>query len=403
MCEDQPTPTGFISSVLRFIDCQGESISYFGWQQLALPGSTLSMVLTAFMTLFIALIGYNLLLGQLVTIRTAVVALFKVGVVLTLATSWPAYRTLVYDVIVSGPSELSAELNGSSDARTSDAQLLLRLDAADNELARLAIVGSGNVGFASAGQQTIQYPPPPFVGFNAFALGSARILYLITAISSLGSVRILAALMLALGPLFAAFLLFDSTRSLFEGWVRVTAGTALAALAARLALNVQLSFIEPWIASALARREAEEILPTLPTELFVLITLFALIVLALMYGSVRVAWGFRFAPFATLIETGRHTIQSATVGRGLEDATTRNRIATYKEAQSGQNIGRSAEQRERIWSGRNDSGQRQMIPSALTNVTDRPKQAAFVPVGQSYRRSNSRRPAASAARRDLAP
>ena len=37
----------------------------------------------------------------------------------------------------------------------------------------------------------------------------------------------LAGLLLALGPLFAIFLLFEGTRGLFEGWVRGLAGAAL--------------------------------------------------------------------------------------------------------------------------------------------------------------------------------
>ena len=88
---------GFVSSVVHFVDCQAEVLGTGSWQALATPGSTLSLLLTAFLTIFIALIGYNLLLGRGLSVRSGTLAMVKVGAVLALATSWPAYRTLVYD------------------------------------------------------------------------------------------------------------------------------------------------------------------------------------------------------------------------------------------------------------------------------------------------------------------
>src|SRR3546814_18701085 len=62
--------------------------------------------------------------------------------------------------------------------------------------------------------------PPPFLGFDSFALGFARVIFLVSTIASFAIVRIAAALLLALAPLFVAFLLFDGTRGLFEGWAQ---------------------------------------------------------------------------------------------------------------------------------------------------------------------------------------
>jgi type IV secretion system protein VirB6 len=106
-------------------------------------------------------------------------------------------------------------------------------------------------------------------------------------------VRIVAGLMLALGPFFIAFLLFDGTRSLFEGWVRVLGGAALAAVGVAIALGLELALIEPWLSAVLARRMAGEALPTMPSELFVLVTLFTIVVTASLYGCARVAQAFR--------------------------------------------------------------------------------------------------------------
>ncbi|MBL7396112.1 type IV secretion system protein, partial [Escherichia coli] len=62
--------------------------------------------------------------------------------------------------------------------------------------------------------------PEPASIVGPFALGTARVTFLTATIAAYASVRLVAGLLLALGPLFIALLLFEGTRSLFEGWVR---------------------------------------------------------------------------------------------------------------------------------------------------------------------------------------
>src|SRR3546814_8627263 len=64
-------------------------------------------------------------------------------------------------------------------------------------------------------------------------------------IASFAIVRIAAALLLALAPLFVAFLLFDGTRRLFEGWAKALIATALGSLAIAVAVGIELAFVEP--------------------------------------------------------------------------------------------------------------------------------------------------------------
>src|SRR6185503_20713991 len=98
------------------------------------------------------------------------------------------------------------------------------------------------------------------------------------------------------GPFFIAFLMFDNTRSLFEGWVRVLGGAALAAIGVSVALGLELALVEPWLSNVLARRMAGEALPTVSTELFVITCLFVMIVGAALYACARLAQAFRLAP-----------------------------------------------------------------------------------------------------------
>lgn len=319
---------GFVSSVVHFVDCQAEVLGTGSWQALATPGSTLSLLLTALLTIFIALIGYNLLLGRGLSVRTGTLAMVKVGIVLALATSWPAYRTLVYDLVVNGPSDLVREIGRPARVTGSDGSLLVRLDLADRALAELALLGPGNPpsDYPQATGQIIV--PPPFAGFNAFALGGTRILFLIGSIGAFAAVRLLSALLLALGPFFIAFLLFDNTRSLFEGWVRVLGGAALASFAAALVLGLELGFLEPWLADVLARRLAGEALPSLPTELLVLVSVFTLALIVALFGIAKVIGTFRMAPVIAWAEA---MMGSRSAGSGQVDRIERSSSETRSE------------------------------------------------------------------------
>ena len=297
VCPSVPPGAGFIGAMTAYIDCQSQVLGSGAWSALAAPGSTLTVVLTGFLTVFIALIGYNLLLGHSMTVRSGTLAAVKIGAIFALATSWPAYRTLVYDLVTDGPSQLVAEIGPQGGVVGSDGTLVQRLDLADQALARLAILGPGNPPPGVAAK----IPPAPFGGFDAFALGGSRILFELTALGALGIVRIITGLMLALGPFFIAFLMFESTRSLFEGWVRVLGGAALAAVGVAITLGLELALIEPWLSEVLARRMAGQAVPTVSTELFAITCLFAMLVAAALYACTRLMRAFRLAPLLRIL------------------------------------------------------------------------------------------------------
>ena len=95
-CTAPPPTAGFLEGLLSYVDCQAQSIGANGYEALAAPGSTLSLLITGFLTLFMAFMGYRMLFGQTPSLRDGVLAMVKIGIVLALATSWAAYRTLVY-------------------------------------------------------------------------------------------------------------------------------------------------------------------------------------------------------------------------------------------------------------------------------------------------------------------
>jgi len=313
---------GFVATVLNYVDCQAQAIGGGGYQALATPGSTLALVLTGLLTLFVALFGYRLLLGQGGDLRSAVLSLVKVGIVLALATSWPAFRTLAYDVTMKGPAELASSIGIPAGLPGTDGGMAVRLQGVDDELAELNWRGAGKPPDAEeatgptqgltpqqqaeeqARLNDIQNRPRWNPAADAKMLAQARTLYLTGAIAAFASVRIVAGLLLALGPLFVLFLLFDSTRGLFEGWVRGIAGAALGALATTIVLGVQLALLEPWLAFILTQRRFNVATPTVPVEMLVTNLVFVIVVLAALAATARVAKGFRI-PDTVRLAPGR--------------------------------------------------------------------------------------------------
>lgn len=386
---------GFLSGVLRFVDCEAQTIGAAGYQALAAPGSSFSLILTALLTLFIALFGYRMLLGHVPSVREGVLAFVKIGVVLVLATSWPAYRTLVYDTVIRGPAELSASIGGAAALPGAQGGMVSRLEAVDQAMISLAIVGAGQPATA---EQAAEPMPPPMAGFEAFALGGARILYLIGIVGAFAAVRLVAGLLLALAPFFFAFLLFDATRGLFEGWLRVLLGAALGALGVSIVLGVQLALLEPWLSSLLAARAANLTAPNAPVELLVVATLFCLALAAMLWGVARLAAGFRLPDVREWIgASGGAQMRPDAEQRILDvdqqsqPAAAHSRAAAIADAVVASQRRDAADPIQPI-----GSGSRVPIQSASRSIETAPA----LPLGQSARRRTSNRISASVGRRD---
>ena len=289
----------FLQSALAFIDCQAQTLGSQGYQALAAPGSPLSLLLTGLLTLLVAFVGYRMLFGETPGVREGVVTIVKIGIVLALATSWSAYRTLAYDVTLRGPAEVVATVGAPAGLPGTGGGLAARLQQIDNALIALNSVGTGP-GDMSVRTRTIEgqtvavperTPVPPSI-FGPFALGTARIVFLTATIAAFAAVRLAAGIRLALGPLYIAVLLFEGTRSLFEGWIRGLVAALLGAIAVALVLSIELALLEPWLASLIALRRAGLPIGGAPSELLVTAFAFALTIVATFGMAARVTMGF---------------------------------------------------------------------------------------------------------------
>jgi len=287
-CPAVTTGGEFLVRTLAHLDCQAQTLGSFGFQSLAAPGSPAALVLTALLTLFVAIYGIRLLFGPGDEPRDLITAVLKVGIVLTLAVSWPAWRTLAYDTVLYGPSEVAAAvMPGTMPAP--NAGLPQRLQGLDTGLAAITFVGTGRLVGETFDAQTARE-------FQSIALGDsegygwARPVFLASTIGALGVLRIGGGLLLALAPLFAGLLLFDLTRGLFAGWLRGLAFVAVASLGVTLLLSVQVAVMEPWLVDVLARRQAGVVTPTAPTEALALTVAFAIALSGMLFLLARVAF-----------------------------------------------------------------------------------------------------------------
>ncbi|MBV8686601.1 MAG: type IV secretion system protein [Alphaproteobacteria bacterium] len=415
----------FLSSLLLAVDCHARTIGAAGYQALSAPGSIASLLLTGMLTLFVAMFGYRMLFGQIPDARDGVVAVAKVGVVLALATSWPAFRTLAYDVTMSGPAELAANIGMPAGLPGSDGGVIARLQGVDDELAELNWRGVGRppevveqagptegltpaqVAAEQARLRDLQDRPRWNPAQDAKMLAQARTLYLTGAIAGFASVRIVAGLLLALGPLFALFLLFDGTRGLFEGWIRGVAGAALGALATAIVLGVELALLEPWLAVILTQRRSNIATPTVPIELLAANLVFVLVLIAALVATARVARGFRL-PEALRIAPARlaQALQPAAVpvvaavagaaGPRTERIDERPRAAALAEAVV-------ATQRRENASPPPPAarlGAQRVGDAVAARGRSEERVPDAAPLGQSYRRRTRGRVSAGAGRRD---
>ena len=275
-CEVVHTGSRFLAATLANLDCQGRTIGAYGYGALADPASPVAQALTAVLTIFIALFGIRLLLGSFAGPRSLVDDAIRVGLFLALATSWPAWRTVAYDLVLDAPTQLASAIGRPAGLPGAAGDLTARLQDADDGMVALTIYGSGRLtGGISAGSD-IGDATSGIALADQTALGSGRATFLATVIGASGLLRIGAGLLLALAPLMAGLLLFTGTRAIFMGWLRGLGFCALGSLAFSVTAGVELAVLYPWLTDALAQRQSNVLTPSAPTELFVLTVAFAL-------------------------------------------------------------------------------------------------------------------------------
>lgn len=320
-CAPVHTGSSFAGELLAQIDCQAQAIGAYGFGALASPGSPVAGLLLALLMLFIAAFGLRLMFGDAPDGRDLLSQALKLGIVLTLATSWPAWRTLAYDTVLRGPAELSGAIGSASGLPGSG--LNDRLSRADQAIVSLTAFGTGRLTGGIVGSTDLGDTARGIALADQSGFGWGRVMFLAGTIGPLAAIRLSAGALLAIAPLMAGLLLFAGTRGVFIGWLRALGACLLGATLLALIHGVELAVLESWLTDALGQRQANVLTPAAPTELLVIALLFAVA----SFGALALVLRLMFFASLPSLRLSSMNWPKASQGAGRGD-----RVLTYGSA-----------------------------------------------------------------------
>jgi type IV secretion system protein VirB6 len=223
-----------IAAALQAVDCVAGNVTGQAFGRLFAPGGSMATVLTILLTLYVAFFAIQLLTGRAsLGVKSLTPRMMTVGLVLTFATSWVAYQSVVWNLAVGAPDWIAGLLTGD------------RGSATQTFAAKIDVVFQA-VQEANQGNNDISaFSPPGMMWLGAILLLLGTVGVLVTA-------RIALAVLIALGPIFVVMALFGGTRGLFAGWVKGLTMLALAPLFAVLGGSVMLELAVPILAALVA-------------------------------------------------------------------------------------------------------------------------------------------------------
>ncbi len=223
-----------VAAALTAVDCIASGVSEQAFNRLFGSEGQLAFALTLLLVLYVGFFGISLMLGRSnLSVRALIPKMMTIGLVLTFATSFVAYQSFFYNVVIGAPNEVAGILTGSKGSAT--VTFAQKLD-----VVFLAIQQ------ASGETQDINaFSPQGMMWLGAMLLLLGTVGLLVTA-------RIGLALLLAIGPIFVVLALFEGTRGLFVGWLKGLVLLALAPLFAVLGGSIMLELAVPILAALVA-------------------------------------------------------------------------------------------------------------------------------------------------------
>jgi len=179
-----------VAAGLHGVDCAASQMAESAFARLFGTSGALLPALTILLTIYVALFALALVTGRSrIGINSMTSRLVTIGLVLTFATSWIAYQSVVWNLATGAPNELAGILTGTPG------------NATDVFAAKIDVVFQALIQ-ASNGQTADSAFSPPgllWVGGTLLLLGTVGIL---------ATSRIALAVLLALGPVFVVLALF---------------------------------------------------------------------------------------------------------------------------------------------------------------------------------------------------
>jgi type IV secretion system protein VirB6 len=267
-------PSG-IAEALRVVDCMSGEAASFAFARLFGSDAVLGQALTAALTLYIAFYAIGLLTGRSsLSVASLTPRMMTVGIALTFATSWVAYQSVIWNLLVGAPDQIASLLIGTQGSATG-----LFADRLDTIFAVVAQAAAATE--AAAATAAVQASGSLASGPDLLWLSA--LLLLLGTVGVLLVSKIGLAAMLALGPVFIIFALFDGTRGLFEGWLKAAVLFAITPLLAVLIGGGTIALLSPMLDS-LAAAGAQ-----VPLRLTTTLFLAAAVYCALMVRTLNIA------------------------------------------------------------------------------------------------------------------
>ena len=200
--------------------------------------SLLQPAIATFATLYVMTWGYLLLTGKIEEpFVTGLKRIVTLAVVLGAALDLWLYNDVIVDTFFNAPGALAAGLTGAFDSVGIVDNIILSGGDAANLLLQKGGLFEGDFSYYIA-------------GFAVYAIVGLTAIY---AMFLLALSKIALSILLALGPLFIALLLFETTRRFFESWIAQLANYAFVTILTVLVAALMMSLLTAATKAAVAQ------------------------------------------------------------------------------------------------------------------------------------------------------
>jgi len=283
VCALSQQDAGVIRELLTTTRCNVGVFSEAGYHALTGPHSIFPLAVTALLTIYVAVLGYRLLLGHGAPQLSEIPVIgIKIGTVLALTLNWTVFQTLVLDIAARAPTEIASAIVGpqySPVDRLQTAYDQIRTDeAAFAKLAQADAQGPNSNNAIEASNE-LSYAS------NALLAATGGLLAFATVVTGV---------LALVGPIFLTLFLFESAGGLFTGWVRAIAAAAFVPMLCWITTIILLAAIEPRLALLDDQRAASTLDASTAIVTCFIIYVFAAAQFGLVIASTIVAAGFRF-------------------------------------------------------------------------------------------------------------
>src|SRR5271168_113525 len=290
--------------------------------------SLLQPAIVAFATIYVMIWGYLLVTGKIEEpFVTGIKRIVTLAVVLGAALNLWLYNDVIVDTFFNAPGALAAGIIGAFDSVGIVDNIILTGGDAASLLLQKGGLFEGDFSFYIA-------------GFAVYLIVGLTAIY---AMFLLALSKIALCILLALGPLFIAFLLFEGTKRFFEAWIAQMANYAFVTILTVLVAALMMSLVTSAAQAAVARGGSIQIADAVRVCLAAGLTF--LIMRQVMPMASGLASGLALTSFGAVSALlawglGRATGHTGQFARGLMDRDTARSDALSRKA--GFHLGRSA-------------------------------------------------------------